>query len=638
MADNLKANAGSRIGCHCWGTKPEAVNALPTLAEVGCRWVRATRQTQMDTVATGRRQYDFARGGEHSVDLALANGMSIMAILDSRWGNETRHNDLPWASPIWEHLDEWEHFATAAVQRYKGRITYWEIINEPPFFWWYPTPEGITHPEVNPELKRAPLWAYVELLRASARAIRLADPAAKIVLGSGFPDGSFLKRIYELGGKDCFDIASVHYLNCRHPADFARGYRRLRQIMADFGDAAKPLWDTENGPAGAVIGHAVAAAGEYEALYNVYRHCFAHEFGLDRYFWFSVVSDKPYTPAQAHAYGLRDAAGVLAPPYQAIGTLSGQLGEGRLLRCAHPGGEVHVYVFSGAQGPVSLLWSTAPARVRLPGGPREACSHLGAPVPLPGDAFAVTGAPLYIPGNILDGLDVSIGGRRETVVKPMKQPGASVRPFTSPRVAPALALPDVLWADLPFVVRRGEIPVIDQNNHFCKVTSSVTADLQLAHNDEALFLRARTCDPYISLSRHGLVQFSLRDDNPAVAEWGYFVNGYGLFSLFAGRHGAQFLRHEHLYWDEYPTGVVPGVPFTAEAQADGLLFSAAVPWREIGPCRPGRHNPCLMLFTFNRADFILDLPESDAPEEWSHNFVDNFIVKPPALSLRVTFG
>jgi hypothetical protein len=44
------------------------------------------------------------------------------------------------------------------------------------------------------------------------------------------------------------------------------------------------------------------------------------------------------------------------------------------------------------------------------------------------------------------------------------------------------------------------------------------------------------------------------------------------------------------------------------------------------------------MFSFNRADNILDLPTGDEPEEWSHNFNDNFIVKTPALTRWVVFG
>jgi hydroxymethylbilane synthase len=36
--------------------------------------------------------------------------------------------------------------------------------------------------------------------------------------------------------------------------DFAKGFARLRGVMAAFGDSDKALWDTENGPGGAVIG------------------------------------------------------------------------------------------------------------------------------------------------------------------------------------------------------------------------------------------------------------------------------------------------------------------------------------------------------------------------------------------------
>ncbi len=630
MNHHLARNVSNRIGCHCWGTNPASVQILPTEAEVGCRWVRATRPMQMDVVSEGPRRYNFADHGEASIDLALAHGMSIMGILDARWGNETRFNDLPFASPIWEHLDLWEDFTTAAVNFYKDRVKYWEIINEPPFFWWYPTPEGVTMPEINPELKRAPIWAYAQLLKASARAIRAADPEAKIVAGSGFSDGQFLQRLYELDAKDDFDIASVHYLNCKHPDDFGRGYRRQREVMAAHGDAGKPLWDTENGPGGAVIGQAVRTPDEYTALYNIYRHCFAHQFGLERYFWFNPVGS-------SHGASTHTAAGRLAPAYQAMQTLTDFVGEGALLDHAHPGNETHVYVFDGPQGPVSVLWSTAPATARLAGGAAEATTYLGA-TQLLRDAFPLSGRPLFLPGNILPALDVTVVGPRETVVPSMKTVPAETPSFTCPVVETAPGIHDARWETIPFVATRETVPVLPQHDHFCKVTSSVSADVQMAYTDTALVLRVKTYDDQVVERPTGVVQFSLRDSDPAVAEWGYFTNAYGLYNLYASDRGPLFLRYEHMYADEYPTGVVRDVDMAVETQPDGLLYWAAIPWSVLGPCRPDRHNPFLLQFTFNCADHILDVPPGDTPEEWSHNFADNFIVKPPALARWVEMG
>ena len=637
MSTNLSVNESSRIGCHCWGTNPVSVDALPTFASVGCRWVRATRPMQMDVVATGPHRFNFADRGERSIDRALSLGMSVMGILDGRWGNETGFNDLPYASPIWEHLDQWEEFVTAAVNFYRDRVKFWEIINEPPFFWWYPTPEGQRMPEVNPLTKRAPIWAYADLLKASARAIRSVDPDARIVMGSGFSDGLFLKRLYELGCKDAFDIASVHYLNCKHPDDFGMGCRRLRSVMADFGDSHKPLWDTENGPGGAVIGHAVQTPGEYEGLYNIYRYCLAHEHGLERYFWFNPVTTKE--PGIGHASSCRNADGSLTPAYRAMEFLVQQVGNGSLLTHEHPGKETHVYVFDGPHGPVSILWATAPAAVRLAGGRPDAADYLGNPVRLDG-AFQLTGQPIYIEGDVAGQLDVSVEGPRETVVTPMKQADPATPRFRCPGVNDAPpGIHDPFWETVPYVVRSADVPITEQDDHFCLVTTSVSADLQLTYTQECLLIRARTYDPSLNPGRPaGLVQFTLRDQNPGVTEWSYFYNSYGLFNLYLSARGSMVLRYEHIYPDRYPSGLVEHAIIQVEAPGDGLLFWAAIPWEEIGPCRPGKYEPFLMMFSFNRCDNILDLPDTDTPEEWSHNFADNFIVKKPALTRMVVTG
>lgn len=644
MGDNLDKNRLNRIGCHCWGTNPLSVDSLPVSAQAGCRWVRATRQVQMEVVSTARRQYDFAAAGERSIDLAIANGMSIMGILDGRWGNETRVNKLPWASPIWERLDEWEHFVAACVEHYKDRIKYWEVINEPPFFWWYPAAAGETFPEVNPDMKRAPIWAYAKLLQATARAVRAADSEAKIVAGSTFSDGAFLRSLYKLGCRDSFDIASVHYLNCKHPDDFAKAYRQVRSVMAAYGDQAKPLWDTENGPGGAVIGCAVKTRDEYQGLYNVYRHCFAHELGLERYFWFNPVRAPEAGVGNEHGIATHDAQGRLSSAYQALHNLVQWVGEGRLLRREHIDREVHLYVFQGPQGPCSILWATAPATARINPG-AEATDYLGLPVQLESE-FELTGRPVFIRGDIASaGFGATVKGPRQTVtpVAADKQPAPATPTITCPRAKGAMGMDDPAWDRMSPAAGRDQIAAPAQRNHFCKVPSSVPAELKMAYDDQALYLRVRTWDdkqaagPATSKQPTGLIQFTVRDGNPAVTEWPFFFNSYGLFNLYASPRGPMFLRYDPLYVDEYQVGPVPAVPVEVKAAEGGVIIWAKVPWNQIGPCRPGKHEPFLMMFTFNRADNMIDVPAGDTPEEWSHNFADAFIVKDPALIRWVKF-
>jgi hypothetical protein len=167
----------------------------------------------------------------------------------------------------------------------------------------------------------------------------------------------------------------------------------------------------------------------------------------------------------------------------------------------------------------------------------------------------------------------------------------------------------------------------------------LSADLQFAHDADNLYLRVRTYDEQLDPAHPtGLVQFTVRDANPDIAEWSYFYNSYALFNLYASRRGPMFLRFDPMFGDEYPSGRVDTVKVKVAREPDGLRYFARVPWEELGPCRPGRHNPFYLMFTFNRADNMLAVPPGDAPEEWSHNFNDCFIVKPPAVARWVNFN
>ncbi len=640
MSDNLDKNINNRIGTHCWGTNPVSVASVPTFARAGARWLRATRQTQMEVVMPGPGRYEFPAAGEESVDLALKSGMSIMAILDGRWGNETRINKLPWASPIWEHLDAWSDFVRASVKYYKGRIKYWEVINEPPFFWWYPYPEGVTYTDINPPLKRAPIRHYAELLKATAKAIRETDPEAKIISGAGFPDGVFLRHLYENGCRDSFDIAGVHYIGCKHPDDFARGIKTLRSIMAEYGDKDKPLWDTESGPGGAVIGLAVQTPDEYEGLFNIYRHCFTHEFGLDRYFWFNPANAPEAGVSAAQCSTALKTDGSLAPAYQALRTLVDAVGEGPLKKCQHIDSEVHAYVFDGPKGPVTIIWSTAPAVAKFPKG-TEAKDWQGVAVKLDGEV-KLSGRPFFVAGDLLaNRLDATVKGKRETVVEcwENKRAAADTPSYVSPRTLKRLSASESDWSKIPFVASRAEISVPKQQDHFTLLPTSVGADLKMAHDEEALYLFSNTYDDQLDHARPtGFIQFTVRDGNPSVAEWPYFTNSYGLFTLILGKSGPRLTRYDTLYVDEYP-GCVLGkkVELVIEPKADGIRYFARIPWKEIGPCRPGKFNPFYMMFTFNRADNMVDVPADCEPEEWSHNWADNFICKKPPLARMVCF-
>ena len=634
MSTNLEKNMNSRVGCHVWGVDPVSVSFTELYAQAGCGWVRATRPMQMEVVATGKRQYDFKNNGEAAVDLAIKNGMSIMGIIDGRWGNETQVNKLMWCSPIWDHLDDWKHFVSALVNHYKDRVKYWEILNEPPYFWWYPN-LGEPWPEQNPPMQRAPIEYYVRLLNASAEAIRSADPEAKIVLGSGFPDGMLLKRIYELGGRNSFDIVSVHYLSSRDPESFGASMNRLRTIMAANGDTSKQLWDTETGPGGAVINNDIKTPQEYEACYNIYRHCFSYEFGLDRYFWFSIINQHK-VEAESASPEIKN-----YPAAMALQTLLHLIGNGSLKTVVHLEKEVHCYVFNGRQGPLSVIWSMAPAQVSV-NAAFKAVDSTGNQVTF-GPNCDLSTKPFLVTGDLsIAGLTARLTGKRQVVIGylPNKIPDDTTPTVCSNRLDNALTVEnDAGWDALAVLARRQDVALPEQGPGVSLLASSVGAEVAIGHDQSNVYLQiVLHGDHEETFAQGGLAQFVLRDSNPDVVEWQYFYNSSGLNNLFVSPQGSRVIRFEQMQPELYHNGVVAGVPFVSTRTGKNLTMRAVLPWKELGAFKPGRNNPFYMGFAFCRANNNLAVPAGVDPVEWSHNFNEIYICKPLALKRWVTFN
>lgn len=147
----------------------------------------------------------------------------------------------------------WTGFLRALVHRYGPRgdlwadgsgrlpIRRWQVWNEPNFLlFWRPRPSPA---------------GYARLLRASARALRSADPGAQVVAAGlapvegGMLPWAFLRKLYDVPGvASSFDLAAVHPYSSSL-GGMAYQLRKARQVMAAAGDRAKPLLVSELGVA-----------------------------------------------------------------------------------------------------------------------------------------------------------------------------------------------------------------------------------------------------------------------------------------------------------------------------------------------------------------------------------------------------
>lgn len=231
---------------------------LQMIKDAGFGWIR--QQFRWDDLEiSGRGDFMDRRNQpvvsawdkyDNIVSLSKKYALNIMA----RLGSPPRWSQVEGALPGYEppiNYHDFVNYAKAVATRYRGRIRYYQVWNEPNLY-----PEWGNLPP-NPE-------AYTDLLCKTAKALKEVDPGNIVIMGALGPtfeisernltDYIYLQRMYDAGAGKCFDILSVQgyglrsspadqrmratFINFNHPL-------YLREIMVNNGDTAKPIWISE---------------------------------------------------------------------------------------------------------------------------------------------------------------------------------------------------------------------------------------------------------------------------------------------------------------------------------------------------------------------------------------------------------
>lgn len=203
-------------------------------------------------------KYNFANATK-TYEAAKRNGIEILPPLGgSNFIAKNGESSWPeWLSPLckkveksgdWKldvllpPVDLWQNYIRQVAQQFKGKIKYYEIINEP---------NGFLSPEV-----------YVGYLKSAYQEIKAIDSSAKVVaicstgdMAAGVED--FVSKCCEQGALQYADAVSFHpydasTLGSRNPAD--KQIASLKALLAKHGKPQMPLWNTElyhlsgNGP------------------------------------------------------------------------------------------------------------------------------------------------------------------------------------------------------------------------------------------------------------------------------------------------------------------------------------------------------------------------------------------------------
>lgn len=203
-------------------------------------------------------------------------------------------------------------YAAGLARRYP-QITEWEVWNEPntAFFW-------------RPQSYAA---AYTALLKEVHRALKAANPGARVILGGLSPGPAtgrldairavdFLSEVYHHGGAQFFDAVGYHAYGAGPPEQWlAPALASIHDVMTAHADAAKPVWITEIGFYTNSPG-AISESSQAEYLLQA-RAISERASFLERVYWFTL-RDASRSSDPEKNYGLFRADGSPKPAVQAF--------------------------------------------------------------------------------------------------------------------------------------------------------------------------------------------------------------------------------------------------------------------------------------------------------------------------------
>ena len=161
-------------------------------------------------------------------------------------------------------IQDWRDYITAVAERYKGRIRYYEIWNEPNDSTYY-------------------TGTVAELAQLTAEAYRIlksVDPGNTVVSPAAYLPG-YLDQLLQAGVGSNVDMIAFHFYETP-PEATAAAIANVRLVMAKNGASNIPLWDTEG-----ASGDTTTMPEDLAAAYLVRKYLVDLAFGSIRYDWYA---------------------------------------------------------------------------------------------------------------------------------------------------------------------------------------------------------------------------------------------------------------------------------------------------------------------------------------------------------------
>ncbi|MBP1820602.1 hypothetical protein [Mycobacterium sp. OAE908] len=218
----------------------DADRELDAAAKTNASWLRVLIDWHLVEPMPGAFNWGYV---DHWVNGARQRGLKVLGLIAYTPDWARTPGSYFSAPPI--DPNTFAAFAEKVVQRYRDRVSDWEIWNEPnvPLFFG----------QIPDRAAR-----YTELLKVAYPAIKASQPDSTVIAAglsrAWAPDDppAFVKSMYELGAKGSFDAMAMHpYVYPNGLAvDDHNGWsdvERVHELMIDNGDGGKKIWMTEIG-------------------------------------------------------------------------------------------------------------------------------------------------------------------------------------------------------------------------------------------------------------------------------------------------------------------------------------------------------------------------------------------------------
>jgi len=269
--------------CNSGYTDQQVIKGIQMLKAAGIQWFSIDAAWADTELQEGKYIAAKLNRLDLIVDLAEKDGLKAYLILFStpQWASEKSEDKDFWAYAP-KDWGTWSNYVKFIAQRYRGRITYWEIGNEIDWEFW-----------------RSDLPKFAEYLKVAYKALKEVDPNNKVIMSGLAFDGTYvwqvlrpgadeyaLQKLYDAGVKDYFDIFAIHpYAHVweDHIVKSLDSVNNACKIMKANGDDNKPIWITELGAASSTLG-----SPEKQAIYleKIYTQLIKHP-KIEKIFWYN---------------------------------------------------------------------------------------------------------------------------------------------------------------------------------------------------------------------------------------------------------------------------------------------------------------------------------------------------------------